>query len=186
MEATMTKITKKQEALLTELLKDFDGDAEDLLGKHGLVMQLKKRGLEAMLEGELADHLGYEPNHPAGNGAGNSRNGRGSKKVQSKDGPMELEVPRDRNGSFEPQVVKKRQRRIDGLDDMIIALYARGHSTRGIQDQLMELYGAELSPTLTSNVTKSVLVPLMADVRRKSSIQCGLPVRCAGRQESWA
>jgi transposase-like protein len=111
MEATMTKITKKQEALLTELLKDFDGDAEDLLGKHGLVMQLKKRGLEAMLEGELTDHLGYEPNHPAGNGTGNTRNGRGSKKVQSKDGLMELEVPRDRNGSFEPQIVKKRQRR---------------------------------------------------------------------------
>lgn len=158
----MTKITKKQEALLNELLKDFDGDAEDLLGKHGLVMELKKRGLEAMLEGELTDHLGYEPNHPAGNGTGNSRNGRGSKKVQSKDGPMELEVPRDRNGSFEPQVVKKRQRRIDGLDDMIIALYARGHSTRGIQDELMELYGAEVSPTLISNVTNSVLEEVQA------------------------
>ena len=69
----MTKITKKQEALLTELLKDFDCDAEDLLGKHRLVMELKKRGLEAMLEGELTDYLGYEPSHPAGNGGGNSR-----------------------------------------------------------------------------------------------------------------
>ena len=138
-------------------MKGFNGDAEDLLGKHGLVMELKKRGLEVMLEGELTDHLGYESSHPSAIGTGNSRNGRGSKKVQSKDGPLELEVPRDRNGSFEPQVIKKRQRRIDGLDDMIIALYARGHSTRGIHDELLELYGTEVSPTLISNVTNSVL-----------------------------
>ncbi len=158
----MTKITEKQTALLNELLKDFDGDAEDLLGKHGLVMELKKRGLEAMLEGELTDHLGYEPSHSSGNGTGNSRNGRNTKKVQSKDGPITLEVPRDRNGSFEPQVVKKRQRRLEGLDEMIIALYARGHSTRGIQAELMELYGAEVSPTLISNVTNSVLEDVQA------------------------
>lgn len=153
----MTKLTKKQESLLSELLADFDGDAEELLGKNGLLMQIKKRTVEAMLEGELTEHLGYESSDPSGNGTGNSRNGRSAKKVQSKDGEIDLEVPRDRNGSFEPQVVRKGQRRIDAIDDMIISLYARGLSTRGIQAQLVELYGAEVSPTLISNVTNSVL-----------------------------
>jgi putative transposase len=158
----MTKLTKKQESLLNELLEDFDGDAEELLGKNGLLMQVKKRAVEAMLEGELTDHLGYEPNNPLGNGTGNSRNGRATKKVQSKDGEIGLDIPRDRNGSFEPQVVKKRQRRIDGIDDIIISLYARGLSTRGIQAELVELYGAEVSPTLISNVTNSVLDEVQA------------------------
>ena len=158
----MTKLTKKQESLLNELLEDFDGDAEALLGKNGLLMQVKKRAVEAMLEGELTDHLGYEPNNPSGNGTGNSRNGRATKKVQSKDGAIDLDIPRDRNGSFEPQVVKKRQRRIDGIDDIIISLYARGLSTRGIQAELVELYGAEVSPTLISNVTNSVLDEIQA------------------------
>jgi len=158
----MTKLTKKQESLLDELLKDFDGDAEALLGKNGLMMQLKKHAVEAMLEGELTDHLGYEPNDPAGNGSGNSRNGRSVKKVQSKDGEMALEVPRDRNGSFEPQVVKKGQRRMEGIDDVIVSLYASGLSTRGIQAQLTELYGAEVSPTLVSNVTNRVLEEVQA------------------------
>lgn len=158
----MTKLTKKQESLLNELLEDFDGDAEELLGKNGLLMQVKKRAVEAMLEGELTEHLGYEPNNPLGNGTGNSRNGRATKKVQSKDGEIGLDIPRDRNGSFEPQVVKKRQRRIDGIDDIIISLYARGLSTRGIQAELVELYGAEVSPTLISNVTNSVLDEVQA------------------------
>lgn len=158
----MTKLTKKQESLLNELLDDFDGDAEELLGKNGLLMQVKKRAVEAMLEGELTDHLGYEPNNPSGNGTGNSRNGRTTKKVQSRDGEIDLDIPRDRNGSFEPQVVKKRQRRIDGIDDIIISLYARGLSTRGIQAELVELYGAEVSPTLISNVTNSVLDEVQA------------------------
>ena len=113
----MTKLTKKQESLVNELLADFDGDAEELLGKNGLLMQVKKRAVEAMLEGEMTEHLGYEPNDPAGNGSGNSRNGRSAKKVQSKDGTIDLEVPRDRNGSFDPQVVRKGQRRIDAIDD---------------------------------------------------------------------
>ncbi len=133
-----------------------------MLGKNGLLMQVKKRAVEAMLEGELTDHLGYEPNNPSGNGTGNSRNGRTTKKVQSKDGEIGLDIPRDRNGSFEPQVVKKRQRRIDGIDDIIISLYARGLSTRGIQAELVELYGAEVSPTLISNVTNSVLDEVQA------------------------
>ncbi len=102
----MTKLTERQETLLNELLKDFNGDAEGLLGKDGLIREFKNRALEAMLEGELTDHLGYEPSHPSGNGTGNSRNGRSSKKVQSKDGPMELDVVPTKNrirNSISPQ-----------------------------------------------------------------------------------
>jgi len=126
----MTKLTKKQESLLNELLDDFKGDPT---AQDGLMNELRKRVVEAMLDGEMTSHLGYEPHDPAGNGSGNSRNGRSAKTIQSKDGEIELEVPRDRNGTFEPQVVRKGQRRIDGIDDVIIALYARGLSTRGIQ-----------------------------------------------------
>ncbi len=153
----MTELTQKQEALIKELLKDFKGDAKDLLGDGGLIKAISKRAIEAALEGELTDHLGYEPHDPSGHGSGNSRNGRGRKTVQSTAGALELTVPRDRAGSFEPQIVKKRQRRIEGLDDKIIALYARGHSTRGIQAELLELYGAEVSSSLISSVTDSVL-----------------------------
>lgn len=153
----MTKLTRKQESLLNELLEDFKGDPEAVMGRHGLMSQLRKRVVEAMLDGELTSHLGYALHAPAGNGSGNSRNGYSAKKVQSKDGELELEVPRDRNSSFEPQVLRKGQRRMDGMDEVIIALYARGLSTRGIQEELRELYGAEVSPTLISNVTHSVL-----------------------------
>ena len=119
--------------------------------------QLRKCVVEAMLDGELTSHLGYLPHDPAGHGTGNSRNGYTAKKVQSKDGVLELEVPRDRNGSFEPQVLRKGQRRMDSMDEVIITLYARGLSTRGIQEELKEMYGAEVSPTLISHVTNSVL-----------------------------
>ena len=124
--------------------------------------EIRKRMVEAMLDGEMTSHLGYAPNDPAGNGSGNSRNGYSSKAVQSKDGDLDLDVRRDRNGNFEPQVVRKGQRRVDGIDDVIIALYARGLSTRGIQAELQELYGADVSATLISNVTNSVLQEVQA------------------------
>lgn len=158
----MTNLTDKQQALLNELLKDFKGDAKDLLGQHGLVKQITKQLLESALEGEMTDHLGYDAHDPAGRKSGNSRNGRGRKTVQTTEGELDIEVPRDRNGTFEPQIVRKRQRRLEGLDDKIIALYARGLSTREIQDELTELYGAEVSATLVSNVTNSVLEDVQA------------------------
>lgn len=158
----MTDLTEKQQALLDEFLKDFKGDANDLLGKNGLIKQLTKRALESALDGELTDHLGYPAHDPTGRGSGNSRNGKGRKRLQSTEGALDIEVPRDRNGSFEPQIVRKRQRRLAGLDDKIISLYARGLSTREIQSELVELYGAEVSPTLISNVTDSVLEDVKA------------------------
>jgi putative transposase len=136
----MTKLTEKQEALLNELLECVKrGDPEAMGAQEGLMNEIRKRMVEAMLEGEMTSHLGYEAHDPSGNGTGNSRNGHSAKKVHSKDGELGLEVPRDRNGNFEPRVVRKGQRRIDGIDDVIIALYARGLSTRGIQADLKEL-----------------------------------------------
>lgn len=158
----MTDLTEKQQALLDELLKDFKGDAKELLGQHGLIKQITKRALESALEGELTDHLGYEPHEPAGRRSGNARNGRSRKTVKTAEGELQIEVPRDRNSTFEPQIVRKRQRRLEGLDDKIIALYARGLSTREIQDELTEMYGTEVSATLISNVTNSVLEDVQA------------------------
>ena len=156
----MTRKKSKQDTLIDELLEDCQ-DPKDILGKNGLLKQLTKRLVERTLEAELSDHLGYEPHHIKGRGSGNNRNGKGRKTVQGDTGALEIEVPRDRNGSFEPQLVKKRQRRLEGFDDKVLSLYARGLSTRDIQGQLEELYGARVSPTLISNVTAAV----MEDVR---------------------
>lgn len=158
----MTDLTPTQKSLLDELFQDFRGNAKELLGEHGLLKRITQRALESALEGELTDHLGYSPHESAGRNSGNSRNGKSRKTLQSTAGELAIEVPRDRNGSFEPQLVRKRQRRLEGLDDKIIALYARGLSTREIGAELTELYGAEISPTLISNVTDSVLEEVQA------------------------
>ena len=123
----------------------------------GLFKELKKRLLERALGAELTEHLGYERGDPAGRGSGNSRNGYSNKTVIGDDGAIEIAVPRDRNSSFEPQIVAKGQTRLDGFDDRIISLYARGLSVREIQAHLQELYGVEVSPDLISRVTDAVL-----------------------------
>ena len=113
--------TVKVNALLDDLLKDCQGP-EDILGQHGLLKQLTQRLVERALEGELTAHLGYEP-HELGEAAReNRRNGRGSKGLQTETGPLPIEVPRDRAGRFEPPLVKKRQRRLSGLDDIELSL----------------------------------------------------------------
>lgn len=147
---------EEQDALLDALLKGCSNPKE-ILGKHGLLDQLTKRLVERALSGEMTDHLGYDPHAAEGRGSGNSRNGKGKKRVQSPSGEFEIEVPRDRNGTFDPQIVPKRQRRIAGFDDKVLALYARGLSTREIQAELEELYGVEVSAGLVSNVTEAVL-----------------------------
>ena len=151
----------RQDALLDELLRGCS-EPKDILGEHGLLKQLQKRLFERALQGEMTTHLGYEPHAPEGHGSGNSRNGKGRKTVQTEAGQFEIEVPRDREGSFEPQLVKKRQRRLSGFDDKVLAFYARGLSTREIQAELESIYGAEVSPTLISNVTDAVVEELQA------------------------
>lgn len=130
---------------------------EDLAGPDGLLKQITKALVERMLAGELTHHLGYEKHDPAGHGSGNTRNGKSRKRLKGEQGEMEIAVPRDRNGTFEPQVVRKHQTRWDKLDEQIIALYARGLTVRDIQAQLQEIYGVEVSAGLISEVTDEVL-----------------------------
>ena len=140
--------------LLDELLEDCHSP-EDILGESGLMKQIKKRLVERALAGELNHHLKSEASTEAS--AQNSRNGSSKKTIQSEDGELALSIPRDRNGSFEPILVPKHQRRIAGLDEKILALYARGNSTRDISAQLEELYGgAKISATVISDVIESV------------------------------
>jgi putative transposase len=152
----MTRHTAKHDALLDELLKDYT-DPKDILGEHGLLRQLTQRLVERALEAELTAHLGYAPHARNGSSCENCRNGKSKKTVQTEAAQFDIAVPRDRDGSFEPQLVKKRQRRLDGFDDKVLALYARGLSTREMQAHLEELYGVEVSPTLISNITDAVL-----------------------------
>ena len=149
----MTTITSE---LLDQLLANYE-KPEDLTGDNGLFKQLKKALIERALGAELSEHLGYEKGDPAGRGTGNSRNGSSSKTILTEDGEIEIAIPRDRAGSFEPQIIAKGQRRFDGFDDKILSLYARGMTVREIQGHLAELYGAEVSPDLISRVTDAVL-----------------------------
>ena len=142
--------------VLDELLKEYK-NPEDLLGDQGILQQLTKALVERALEGELTHQLGYDKHSPEGHNTGNSRNGTTPKTVKGKRGEMRINVPRDRNSEFEPQLVKKRQTRFNGFDDKILSLYARGMTTREIQGHLEEIYGVEVSPDLISTVTDSVL-----------------------------
>lgn len=142
--------------LVDELLKGYE-KPEDIIGENGLLKRLTKALLERALNAELTHHLGYVKHDPAGHNSGNSRNGVTSKTVKGEFGEIVVDTPRDRNGSFEPQILGKHQTRFDGFDDKILSLYARGMTTREIQGHLQEMYGVEVSPTLISDVTDGVL-----------------------------
>jgi putative transposase len=122
-----------------------------------LTQDLLKITVEASLNAEMDDHLGHAKYSPEGYGSGNSRNGYGTKKLKSGHGVIEIETPRDRNGTFEPQFVAKNQTRLSHFDDKILTLYAKGMSTRDIVETFRELYGADISPTLVSKVTEAML-----------------------------
>src|SRR6476646_5849471 len=142
--------------LLDKLLANYT-KPEDLTGENVLFKQLKKALIERALGAELSEHLGYEQGDPAGHGTGNSRNGTSSKTILTDDGEIDITVPRDRAGSFEPQLIAKGQTHFTGFDDKILSLYARGMTVREIQGHLAELYGNEVSPDLISRVTGAVL-----------------------------
>jgi len=142
--------------LLDQLLANYE-KPEDLTGDDGLFKQLKKALIERALGAELSAHLGYEKGDPAGRGSGNSRNGTSSKTILTEDGEIPIAIPRDRVGSFEPQLIAKGQTRFDGFDDKILSLYARGMTVREIQGHLAEIYGTDVSPDLISRVTDGVL-----------------------------
>src|SRR5215813_9754486 len=142
--------------LIDQLLKDYKRP-EEIIGENGLLKQLTKAVLERALEAEMSEHLGYEKHDPGGHHQGNPRNGKSRKKLKGEFGELELETPRDRQATFDPKIVGKRQTRWTGFDDKIISMYARGMTTRDIQGHLEEIYGVEVSPTLISNVTDAVL-----------------------------
>jgi len=144
---------KKLQAMAEELAKDVK-TPDDL---NQLSAFLTKLTVEAALNGEMNHHLGYNKNNPAGHNSGNSRNGYSSKKLIGDHGEIDLQTPRDRNSSFEPQLIKKGQSRITGMDEQILSLYAKGMSTRDIVAAFQEMYGADISAGLVSQVTNSVM-----------------------------
>ena len=145
-----------QVELIDELLKGCSTQ-EEVFGEQGVFKKPVKAITERVLQTELTNHLGYKKHDIKGHNSGNSRNGVSSKTVKGELGEIEIAVPRDRTGTFEPQFIPKRERRFEGFDSKIVSLYARGLSTRDIQAQLEELYGVEVSSTLISNVTDAVL-----------------------------
>jgi putative transposase len=128
---------------------------EDLFGPEGAFTKLKGAVMERLLEAEITEHLGHEKQ--GRRRSSNARNGHSTKTVQTDSGPVEIRVPRDREGTFDPKLVKKHQRRLEGFDEKVIALYARGMTTRDIQQHLRELYGTDVSPELISRATEGVL-----------------------------
>jgi len=142
--------------LLTSLLANYQ-KPEDLLGENGLFKQLTKLIVEKALEIEMAEHLGHGKHRPVANPAGNTRNGHSRKTLKGEFGDLPIDIPRDRLGTFEPQLIPKHQTRWTGFDDKILSLYARGMTVREIQAHLEEMYGAEVSPSLISSVTEAVM-----------------------------
>jgi putative transposase len=147
---------KLPDELVDELLAGASSE-EEIVGPGGLLSQLTKRLVERAMEVELTDHLGYELHREPPGGTGNTRNGSTRKRLATEHGPVEIRAPRDRDGSFEPMIVRKRQRRFEGFDEKILALYSRGLSVRDVQAHLRELYGVEVSTGLISQVTDAVM-----------------------------
>ncbi len=132
---------------------------DDFFGKEGVFAKLFASTLEQMLEGELTEHLGYEPYEVAGRNSGNNRNGHYPKKVRTSTGQTSVQVPRDRNGEFEPQILAKYAGNTNELEEKVLAMYARGMSTRDIAGTLAELYGVDISAATISTITEKVWPP---------------------------
>src|SRR6266566_6976836 len=139
---------------------------EEIVGPGGVLAALTRRLVERAMEVELTDHLGYEPHAEPPGGTGNTRNGSTPKTLVTEHGSVPIDTPRDRDGSFEPKIVRKRQRRFEGFDEKILALYSRGLSVRDVQAHLREIYGVEVSAGLISQVTDAVMEDVRAWAQR--------------------
>ena len=151
------KLSAADEQLIKELTERARAEGLQLTGPGGLLGQLTKRVIEGALEGEMDDHLGYGKHDPDGRNGGNSRNGRRGKTITTDTGPVEISVPRDRDASFGPQIVAKRQRRLTGIDDLVISLSAKGLTHGEISAHLAEVYGAEVSKQTITTITDRVM-----------------------------
>ena len=146
------------EEVLDGLMAQVEAEGAELLGPDGLLSQVTKAVLERALEEELTGHLGYDKHDPSGRGSGNSRNGTSQKVLLTDIGSVDVDVPRDRNGDFEPRIVPKGTTRLKGFNDRIVSLYARGMTVRDVQAHLEEIYGVDVSPDLISKVTDAVWI----------------------------
>jgi transposase-like protein len=146
-----------QQQLAQQLIEQARADGVDLVGPGGLLAGLTKTVLETALETEMSGHVGYDKHDPAGRNGGNSRNGTRSKTVFTEIGPVEIEVPRDRDGSFDPKIVRKRQRRLDGIDEIVLSLTARGLTTGEVAAHFADVYGASVSKDTISRITDKVI-----------------------------
>jgi putative transposase len=169
MTETLEPVTKKkpeptaEQVAAEELVRRAREQGLSLTGPDGLLKQLTKVVIETALDQELTEHLGHERNTPAGNESGNVRNGSRPKKVLTEGtGQVAIEVPRDRDGTFEPQIVKKRQRRLNGVDEIVLSLYAKGLTTGEISAHFAEIYGASVSKETISRITDRVIEEMQA------------------------
>jgi len=147
--------------LVDQLLKDYK-QPEDILGENGILKQFTKALLERAMQVEMSEHLGYEKHDAAGDNSGNSRNGSSGKTLKGDFGELPIEVPRDRNSEFEPKIIPKGKTRLDGFNEKMLSLYARGMTTREIQQHIEEIYKVDVSPQLISNVTEAVMEDVVA------------------------
>jgi transposase-like protein len=159
------------EELIDAVVANADAGGMELLGPDGVLAELTKRVLERGLSVELTEHLGYEAGDPSGRGSGNNRNGTSPKTVLTDLGAVDLDVPRDRNATFDPQLIPKGTRRLERFNANIVALYARGLSTRDIRRELGRMYGVEVSPALISKVTDEIIDEL-TDWQDDPSTRC--------------
>lgn len=153
-------MTDNQKPLPEELIDALLGNykkPEDLIGENGLLKQLTKALVERALQAEMTEHLGHDKHHLVSNETGNTRNGKSKKTLKGEFGSLPISIPRDREGTFEPQIITKHQTRWTGFDDKILSLYARGLTVREIQQHLQEMYGTEVSSSLISSVTEAVM-----------------------------
>jgi putative transposase len=150
------ELSKEQ---LDQLQKDIANAKtyDDLMGKEGAIKKLLKSSLEQMLTAEMNEHLGYEKHSVTGINSGNSRNGTSTKQVKTGQGGISVEIPRDRNGKYSPIVIGKHQRTLGDLEEKIISMYAKGMTTRDIQEHVEEIYGLQISPTAVSNITDNII-----------------------------
>jgi len=149
-----------QRQLAEQLLAQAKEQGVELVGPNGLLNQLTKNVLEIALDAEMTEHLGYDKHDPAGRGSGNSRNGTRAKTVFTEIGPVEIEVPRDTDASFDPVIVKKRQRRLTGIDEIVLSLTAKGLTTGEVAAHFADVYGATVSKDTISKITDKVVAEM--------------------------